>query len=195
MRYWCQWLHWLLGRPPPPRPRLLRQRRCSRSQLRILFFFFFIYFLVSINQFHMENIVFPFAEDEAETKHLEALEGAETRLRLFQLDLLDYASIAAAVSACSGVFHLASPCIIDQVHEPEKELLDPAIKGTINVLTAAKEAGVRRVVVTSSISSIVPNPQWPSDVVISEDCWTDIEYCNQKKVGSFFFFYNFFRKT
>ncbi|KAM1061586.1 hypothetical protein ACFX1X_026323 [Malus domestica] len=41
-----------------------------------------------------------------------------------------------AVNGCSGVFHLASPCIIDQVHDPEKELLQPAIKGTLNVLTA-----------------------------------------------------------
>ncbi|GJR07152.1 hypothetical protein Tco_0530136 [Tanacetum coccineum] len=37
-------------------------------------------------------------EEEKETKHLEALEGAETRLRLFQMDLLDYDSIVAAVS-------------------------------------------------------------------------------------------------
>lgn len=59
------------------------------------------------------------AEDENETKHLEALEGAEARLRLFQIDLLDYDSIAAAVSGCSGVFHVASPCIVDPVEDPE----------------------------------------------------------------------------
>ncbi|KAM2270233.1 hypothetical protein ACFXTI_037693 [Malus domestica] len=35
----------------------------------------------------------------------------------------------AAVNCCSGIFHLASPCIVDQVHDPEKELLEPAIKG------------------------------------------------------------------
>ncbi|KAJ7959876.1 putative Cinnamoyl-CoA reductase [Quillaja saponaria] len=80
-------------------------------------------------------------KDENETKHLEALEGAETRLRLFQIDLLDYNSITAAVKGCAGVFHLASPCIVDRVYDPQKELLDPAIKGTVNVLTAAKEAG------------------------------------------------------
>ncbi|XP_023520271.1 cinnamoyl-CoA reductase 1 [Cucurbita pepo subsp. pepo] len=119
-------------------------------------------------------------KDENETKHLEALEGAEARLRLFQIDLLDYDSIAAAVSGCSGVFHVASPCIVDPVEDPERDLLDPAIKGTINVLTAAKEAGVQRVVVTSSISSMIPNPNWPENVVINEECWTDIDYCKQK---------------
>ncbi|OIW04387.1 hypothetical protein TanjilG_32579 [Lupinus angustifolius] len=118
--------------------------------------------------------------DEAETKHLEALDGAATRLRLFQLDLLRYDSVSAAINGCAGVFHLASPCIVDQVHDPQKELLDPAIKGTMNVLKAAKEAGVQRVVVTSSISAITPSPSWPSDVVKREDCWTDIEYSKQK---------------
>ncbi|PON40011.1 NAD(P)-binding domain containing protein [Parasponia andersonii] len=119
-------------------------------------------------------------KDETETKHLQGLEGAETRLRLFQIDLLDYDSIAAAVSGCSGVFHLASPCTVDHVHDPEKELLDPAIKGTINVLTAANEAGVRRVVVTSSVSSIAPSPNWTS--VKTEECWTDLDYCKRKQL-------------
>ncbi|XP_050367475.1 phenylacetaldehyde reductase [Argentina anserina] len=118
--------------------------------------------------------------DDGETKHLEALEGAPARLRLFQIDLLDYASISAAVHGCSGVFHLASPCTVDQVHNPEKELLDPAVKGTLNVLTAAELAGVGRVVLTSSSSAITPSPGWPADAVKREDCWTDVEYCKQK---------------
>ncbi|KAL8260360.1 hypothetical protein R6Q59_028313 [Mikania micrantha] len=121
-------------------------------------------------------------KDEKETKHLEALEGAESRLRLFQIDLLDYDSIVAAITGASGVFHLASPCTVDQVHDPESELLAPAIKGTNNVLTAAKELGVKRVVVTSSVSAIVPSPSWPSDVPKSEDCWTDEGYCKQKEL-------------
>ncbi|XP_010685913.2 cinnamoyl-CoA reductase 1 [Beta vulgaris subsp. vulgaris] len=118
--------------------------------------------------------------DEQETKHLESLDGAETRLRLFQIDLLQYDSIVPAISATSGVFHLASPCIVDQVHDPQSQLLDPAIKGTNNVLRAAKEAGVKRVVVTSSISAITPSPNWPADVVKGEDCWADVEYCKEK---------------
>jgi nucleoside-diphosphate-sugar epimerase len=38
-----------------------------------------------------------------------ALGGAGERLRLFKADLLDYASVAAAVAGCDGVFHVASP--------------------------------------------------------------------------------------
>ncbi|XP_058198787.1 cinnamoyl-CoA reductase 1-like [Rhododendron vialii] len=117
--------------------------------------------------------------DEKETKHLESLEGAESRLRLFQIDLLDYDSIVAGVNGAAGVFHLASPCIVDEVKDPENEQLAPAIKGTNNVLTAAKELGVRRVVVTSSVSAITPSPYWPADKAKNEDCWTDVDYCKQ----------------
>ncbi|KAL3653022.1 hypothetical protein CASFOL_002703 [Castilleja foliolosa] len=121
-------------------------------------------------------------EDEKETKHLEAMEGAQSRLHLFQMDLLQYDSIVSAVTGAAGIFHVASPCTVDTVHDPERELLDPAIKGTINVLTAAKKAGVGRVVVTSSISAIIPSPNWPTDKVKNEDCWTDEEYCKRKGV-------------
>ncbi|XP_042479516.1 cinnamoyl-CoA reductase 1 isoform X2 [Macadamia integrifolia] len=57
--------------------------------------------------------------DERETKHLEALEGADSRLRLFQIDLLDYDSLLAAINGTVGVFHLASPCIVDRVLDPQ----------------------------------------------------------------------------
>ncbi|KAL2557232.1 NAD(P)-binding Rossmann-fold superfamily protein [Forsythia ovata] len=118
--------------------------------------------------------------DEKETKHLEDFEGAKSRLQLFQMDLFNYDSIVTAITGTTGVFHLASPCIVDEVRDPENELLAPAIKGTINVLTAAKELGVGRVVVTSSGGAIVASPNWPADVVKNEECWSDQEYCKQK---------------
>lgn len=64
--------------------------------------------------------------------------------------------------------------------------MDPAIKGTINVLTASKEAGVQRVVITSSISAIIPNPKWPANVELNEECWTDIDYCKRNGVSASF---------
>lgn len=120
--------------------------------------------------------------DEAETAHLRALEGAAERLHLFEIDLLDPASLLAAIRGSAGVFHLASPCTVNRVHDPQTELLDPAVKGTLNVLRAAKESGVGRVVVTSSISAIFPSPGWPADVVKDESCWTDLEYCRQNEL-------------
>nr|CAB3489666.1 unnamed protein product [Digitaria exilis] len=98
-------------------------------------------------------------QDERETKHLQALDGAASRLRLLEMDLLDPASVRAAVEGASGVFHLASP----------KELLEPAVKGTLNVLRAAMDSGIGRVVLMSSKAAMVPNPDWPEDKVIDED--------------------------
>ncbi|KAM7522034.1 hypothetical protein LguiA_011936 [Lonicera macranthoides] len=97
--------------------------------------------------------------DEKETKHLQALDGAELHLHLFQIDLLKIG------------FRERSSLL--------KQLLAPAIKGTNNVLTAAKGLGVQRVVVTSSIGAITPSHNWPADVVKNEDCWTDVEDCKQ----------------
>uniref|UniRef100_A0ACD5WCU6 Uncharacterized protein n=1 Tax=Avena sativa TaxID=4498 RepID=A0ACD5WCU6_AVESA len=125
-------------------------------------------------------------DDKAETGHLLALAAAagdEGRVRFFRCDLLDGAAMLAAVRGCSGVFHLASPCTVDQVLDPQKELVVPAVEGTLNVLRAAKEAGgVRRVVVTSSVSAVVPCPGWPAGEVLDERCWTDIDYCDKNGV-------------
>ncbi|KAL9238909.1 hypothetical protein vseg_013277 [Gypsophila vaccaria] len=116
-------------------------------------------------------------KDDKETAHLKRLDGAETRLHLFEMDLLDYDSIVGCIKGCAGVFHLASPCIVDRVEDPQAQLLDPAIKGTTNVLKAAKEAGVNRVIVTSSISAIHPSPNWPAHLPKDELCWADLHYC------------------
>ncbi|RCV40256.1 hypothetical protein SETIT_9G038000v2 [Setaria italica] len=121
-------------------------------------------------------------DDKAETDHLLALAAGagEGRLRIFRCDLLNRAAILDAARGCSGVFHLASPCTIDPVSDPQKQLIVPAVEGTLNVLRAAKEAGgVRRVVLTSSSSAIMPSPGWPAGEVPDERCWTDIDYCEK----------------
>ncbi|KAF7038411.1 hypothetical protein CFC21_048598 [Triticum aestivum] len=115
-------------------------------------------------------------QDEAETKHLQALDGADTRLRLFQMDLLDPASVRPAVEGVHGVFHLASPVILQPAQDPENELLLPAINGALNVLRAAKDSGVKRVVMVSSQTAMCPTAaDWPAGKVIDDDCWADVE--------------------
>lgn len=61
--------------------------------------------------------------------------------------------------------------------------MDPAVKGTINVLEAAKRQKVRRVVLTSSISALVPNPGWSSGRPFDESSWTDLDYCKSRQVS------------
>ncbi|CAN6371526.1 unnamed protein product [Urochloa humidicola] len=114
-------------------------------------------------------------QDEGETEHLKALDGAASRLRLLQMDLLDPASVRAAVEGTSGVFHLASPVTLQIPRDPEKELLEPAVKGTLNVLRAARDSGIGRVVLMSSKAAMVPNPDWPTEKVIDDDSWANVE--------------------
>ncbi|KAL1814994.1 hypothetical protein ACET3Z_017568 [Daucus carota] len=115
--------------------------------------------------------------DDAKNSHLKKLEESSDRLKLFKADLLNYDSILMAVKGCNGVFHVASPVPSSSVPNPEVEIVEPAVKGTLNVLKACLEAGVNRVVYVSSGAAIMLNPSWPSGKVKDESCWSDKEYC------------------
>ncbi|KAM3192637.1 hypothetical protein ACQJBY_069696 [Aegilops geniculata] len=114
---------------------------------------------------------------DRKTGHLRALDGAGERLRLFKADVLDYASVAYAVSGCGGVFHVASPVPADKPQNPEVEVLAPAVRGTQNVLKACHQAKVGRVVVVSSAAAVAMNPSFPRDAVLDEDAWSDEDHC------------------
>lgn len=62
------------------------------------------------------------------------------------------------------------------------QLIEPAVKGTINVLEACSEANVKRVVVVSSGKAVSENPDWPKGRVMDETCWSDKEHCRRTKV-------------
>ncbi|KAJ6341209.1 hypothetical protein OIU78_009393 [Salix suchowensis] len=113
---------------------------------------------------------------DPKNSHLMELEGAQERLTLCKADLLDYESLQEAIQGCDGVFHTASPVIED----PEK-MMEPAVTGTKNVMTAAAEAKVRRVVLTSSIGAVYMDPKRSPDVIVDESCWSDLEYCKNTK--------------
>ncbi|KAG2671149.1 hypothetical protein I3760_14G120000 [Carya illinoinensis] len=105
------------------------------------------------------------------------------RLHLFKENLLEEGSFDTAIQGCEGVFHTASPFYLD-VKDPEAELLDPAVKGTLNVLNSCtKSASVRQVVLTSSIAAVANNgrPRTP-DVVVDETWFSDPEICKEAKL-------------
>ena len=81
-------------------------------------------------------------------------DAAPGKLRLFGADLLHSGSYGAAMAGCGVVFHTASPFSIN-VTDPQKELIDPALLGTRNVLEeASRTDSVSRVVLTSSCAAI-----------------------------------------
>ncbi|MFY0674032.1 MAG: NAD-dependent epimerase/dehydratase family protein [Bacteroidia bacterium] len=75
-------------------------------------------------------------------------------IKYFKSDLLTEGSYAEAMEGCGVVYHTASPFTLD-VKDPQRDLIDPAEKGTANVLKqATKISSVERVVVTSSCAAI-----------------------------------------
>ncbi|KAI3461117.1 hypothetical protein Pfo_017780 [Paulownia fortunei] len=92
--------------------------------------------------------------DPKKTQHLLALDGAKERLQLIKANLLEEGSFDSVVEGCDGVFHTASP-FYHAVTDPQAELIDPALKGTLNVLgSCAKTPSIKRVVLTSSIAAV-----------------------------------------
>ncbi|GFF74580.1 hypothetical protein CNMCM6936_006523 [Aspergillus lentulus] len=71
-------------------------------------------------------------------------------------DIAEPGAFNEAVKGVSGVIHTASPFILD-VEDNERDLLQPAIQGTLNVVKAIAEYAptVRRVVLTSSFAAIL----------------------------------------
>src|SRR5262245_13697132 len=93
------------------------------------------------------------------------------RLSFAAADLEDDADWPEAVAGCDYVLHVASP-FPPAVPKHEDELIVPAREGTLRVLRAARDAGVRRVVVTSSFAAIGYG-QKPRETPYDETCWTD----------------------
>ncbi len=86
---------------------------------------------------------------------LMGLEGATERLTLHEADLLDPGAFDEAAAGCSHVMHVASPYFA-RAANPQRDLIDPAVDGTLNVLGAARKAGtVKRVVLTSSFAAMM----------------------------------------
>lgn len=87
--------------------------------------------------------------------HLDAIAAESSgSIKYFKSDLLDEGSYAEAMEGCELVFHTASPFTLD-VKNAQKDLIDPAVNGTANVLEQAnKTESVKRVVITSSCAAI-----------------------------------------
>ena len=57
--------------------------------------------------------VFVHVDDPEKVEHLLKLEGAKERLHLIKANLMEQGSFDSAIEGCEGVFHTASPCILD----------------------------------------------------------------------------------
>jgi nucleoside-diphosphate-sugar epimerase len=94
------------------------------------------------------------------------------RLSFIAADLENDAGWPEAVVGCNYVLHVASP-FPSSVPKNDNELIIPAREGALRVLRVARDAGVKRVVVTSSFAAIgYGHP--PQNAPFHESDWTDL---------------------
>jgi dihydroflavonol-4-reductase len=95
-------------------------------------------------------------------------------IEFVEADLGADAGWAEAVKSCEFVHHVASP--FPSVHpKDEMELIRPARDGALRVLKAAKAAGVKRVVMTSSMAAIAYGHGDNRAEVSDETMWSNPE--------------------
>ncbi|KAE9588611.1 hypothetical protein Lal_00002920 [Lupinus albus] len=134
--------------------------------------------------------------DLEKSKHLLSLWGGGERLRLFKADLFEEGSFDEAVKGCDGVFLLAVPLDFNVDFTKENfedyiqaNILDPAIKGTLNLLKSClKSNSVKRVVYTSSLGTMTAkdsNGNWKS--IVDESCLQEADTVWSTKAGGWIY--------
>ncbi|CAK9149338.1 unnamed protein product [Ilex paraguariensis] len=119
-------------------------------------------------------------ENAEKVSFLWELDGAKERLKIMKADLLMEGSFDQAIQGVDGVFHTASPVLVPYDHNVQATLIDPCIKGTLNVLSSCKKASsVKRVVLTSSCSCIRYRDDVKEVSPLNESHWSDTEYCKR----------------
>ena len=93
------------------------------------------------------------------------------RLAFIEADLTDDKNWAEAVAGCTYVLHVASPIFL-RLPKHEDEMIRPAVEGTIRVLKAARDAEVKRVVITSSFGAVGYSHTDPNTIITEEE-WTN----------------------
>ncbi|PKI67637.1 hypothetical protein CRG98_011850 [Punica granatum] len=129
--------------------------------------------------------------DPAKSLHLQSLGKSHgDRLRIFQADLLEEGSFDEAVEGCDGVFHVAALMHFnvpeDGEDSVESNILEPAVRGTLNLLRGClrSKKSVRRVVFTSSISTVTAKDsegKWRA--LVDENCQTPIQHVWENKAS------------
>ncbi|MCJ8269330.1 MAG: NAD-dependent epimerase/dehydratase family protein [Psychrosphaera sp.] len=117
-------------------------------------------------------------QNQGKIQHLlDIAAEASGTLEVFSADLLNPGSFDDAMKGCAVVFHTASPFVLSGIKDPQKELVEPALQGTVNLLSAANNCEtVQRVVLTSSIAAVMGDyveiNQAPEGC-FNETCWNE----------------------
>lgn len=95
-------------------------------------------------------------------------------LEFCKLDLLNDEGWQEAMQDCDYVFHIASPYAI-KVPKDENEMVRPAVEGTLRALKFAQKAGIKRLILTSSIVAMIGEDS-QKNKILNPNNWTDLNW-------------------
>ncbi|KAI5481793.1 NAD-dependent epimerase/dehydratase [Pseudohyphozyma bogoriensis] len=126
----------------------------------------------------------------AKSQHILDRYPKGSKLELVEVkDIVTGEGLSSALEGVDAVAHTASPYSLS-VTDPMKDFISPAVDGTLSVLKAAKAAGIKRVVVTSSFAAVTDFTKggpWRDYTYTGED-WnpTTLEQaCEPGRIGAF----------
>ncbi|HAL92314.1 MAG TPA: LPS biosynthesis protein WbpP [Verrucomicrobia bacterium] len=99
--------------------------------------------------------------DDLSSGHLENLAGLEKSVEFVRGDLRDAAAVRAAMRGVRHVFHVGALASVQASVDDPATTHEVNLTGTLNVLLAAREARVSRVVFSSSASVYGDSPEMP----------------------------------
>lgn len=131
------------------------------------------------NGYQVRGSVRSLAKADALTAVIKKEIDPQGNLEFCELNLLKDDGWDKAMEGCDYVLHVASPYVATEPKD-ENELIKPAVEGTQRALRAAKAAGIKRMVLTSSMVSMLGDAN--GSININQDTWTNV---NAKNVGAY----------
>jgi len=99
--------------------------------------------------------------DDFSTGRRENLAGLERQVELIAGDIRDPQTVRQAVAGVEAVLHLAARASVPRSVEHPREANDVNVNGTLNLLLAARDTGVRRFIYSASSSAYGDSPALP----------------------------------
>lgn len=132
------------------------------------------------NGYAVRGSVRSLARTDEVTRGIKSVVDPKGNLEYCELDLTRDEGWEKAMQGCEYVLHVASPYVTKEPKN-ENELIEPAVNGTQRALKAAKKAGVRRVVLTSSMVAMMGDANGSVD--INQESWTNTSAKNVSAYG------------